>query len=146
MEPIAVRLAPAMTMELDMGFSGDSAVAARRLHDYRAVGAPAANRGIAYLVARGAISNGRSRGVDYFAPLLATHRLAEPAGVAFLTPSARIYSNPALKIRSLETFVIVNWTDVGSIENVPSSAVNGGAKSKVKSDTSNVVLPNSINV
>jgi len=30
------------------------------LHDYRAVGAPAANRGIAYLVARGAISNGQS--------------------------------------------------------------------------------------
>jgi len=34
-----------------MGFSGDSAVAARRLHDYRADGALAANRSPAYLVA-----------------------------------------------------------------------------------------------
>jgi hypothetical protein len=52
MEPIAVRLAPAMTMELDMRIlRGFSAVQARRLHDYRADGAPAANRGPAYLVA-----------------------------------------------------------------------------------------------
>jgi len=52
MEPIAVRLAPAMTMELDMGIlRGFSAVQARRLHDYRADGALAANRSPAYLVA-----------------------------------------------------------------------------------------------
>jgi len=58
MEPIAVRLAPAMTMELDMtdspGIFGHSG---RKIRHYRADGAAAANQDSAYLVARNVFSS-----------------------------------------------------------------------------------------